>query len=213
LGWRQTVYVAGLIGLPWSFFWFFSPLRQEPVVPAGGYLKDEESVTESKINHSRGIGLVKDILSTPTFYAITCANFAYSWLTYVVMAWLPMYMRQELGVSGESLALSCVPYVATAIASPFLGMLASWVATGKDTDLWKARRTIGIIATMVPALGMLLFPRVPDTLWPLPLVVIAVALAVSTLASVSVMATLLDITGPQTSGLLYSIQDYHRGVE
>lgn len=212
MGWRRTVYATGFLGVPWLLLWWVSPLRREPrsMVQCA---KDIESThagveADAKLSNGSDRSVIYRILRTPTFYALVCAHFAHSWCTYVVMAWLPTYMRQELGVSGKSLSISCLPYIATAIAAPCLCMSASWlIQRDKDSDLWRARRCLGMAATLLPAAGMLLFPRIPISLWPLPLVVVGASLAFTTLASVSVLATPLDIAGPQTSGLLFSMSN------
>lgn len=210
IGWRSTCYVAGCLGIPWSLLWWLSPLRHEPGSVADGpqdkELQGEQA--EGKMKSVSGISLVKRILRTPAFYAVMCGHFAHSWMTLVSMAWLPTYMSQELGVSGESLSLTCLPYVVTAIAAPVLGMSATWlIQRGREVDLWQARRALGLAALLLPAVGMLIFPQVPASSWPLPLIVMAVSLACSTLVSVSVLATPLDIAGPQTSGLLFSMSN------
>lgn len=209
IGWRSTCYVAGCLGIPWSLLWWLSPLRHEPGSvandPQDKELQGDQAAGKTK--SASGISLVKRILRTPSFYAVVCGHFAHSWMNLVSMAWLPTYMSQELGVSGESLSLTCLPYIVTAIAAPVLGMSATWLIQRSKVDLWQARRSLGLAALLLPAVGMLIFPQVPASTWPLPLIVMAASLACSTLVSVSVLATPLDIAGPQTSGLLFSMSN------
>jgi len=208
LGWRLTVVIAGLLGLPWALLWSVSPIRREQLA-----LKVEDIEpckarpdADDKIGSAWGLGTLRSLLRAPPFYAVVTGHFAHSWMTYVVMAWLPMYMQQELGVSGESLSVSCLPYIATAISSPFMCMSAPLLMQ-RGFDLWRVRRLLGMGAFLVPAVCCLLFPLISAKLWPLPMLVIALALVFSTLISVSVLASILDIAGPQTSGLIFSISN------
>ena len=43
------------------------------------------------------------VLSTKPFLAVMAGNFAYNWASFVLMAWLPSYMSEELGFTGQTL--------------------------------------------------------------------------------------------------------------
>lgn len=197
--WEETIKVAGLLGLPWALMCQLVPDRRR-----GERLKlQEETLSDDSATISAfGAGLA--VVRVLPFWGIAAGCFAHNWMNYIVMSWLPMYLQEHLSVTGNALSMSCLPYIATALASPTLGSTATYLQR-RGVDLWKLRRGLALVGLLVPALGMLIFPRVPARLWPLPLLVVGLSLMCSTLTSVSVMASPLDIAGPNTSGVVYAI--------
>jgi len=214
-GWELSVIIAGLIGLPWSLSWYLFIGRGRQGMPASPEAEDlscsetsmvaDAEVGKGVAEKDVAVAGVREILRAPAFYAVASGHFVHSWMTYMVMAWLPLYMREEHGVSGDMLAMSCVPYAISAIASPFLGTSASNLMKRAELDLWASRRCLGLAALLVPAFGVFWFPQIPSSWWPLPLFSVGLALVFSTLVSVSVLATPLDIAGPRTSGTVFAM--------
>lgn len=202
-GWRLAVGIAGFMGLPWCALWILSsPFCRPAASPAS--LKQEDGDADAK--SPSGWVPYQEILSARPFQAVVCGHFAHNWAQTVVMSFLPMYLSQELHVPGKSLGVSCLPYIAMAMASPLAGALAENLLK-KRYDLWTVRRGMSIGALLVPALGLLVFPHIPEALWPLPLVCVTMVMAFSTWASSSVLASPLDIAGPKLSGTLFSISN------
>lgn len=191
-GWQLAVQVAGCIGLPWCLIWASSSVFQ--------------TSPEQKKQDRDSLQAVPygEIFAAKPFRAVLCGHFAHNWAGTVVMAWLPTYLRQELHVGGESLGIACLPYVAMALASPMAGLLASQMLKSR-WDVWLVRRIMATGGLLGPALGLLIFPRIPEEWWPLPMVCVALVMAFMTWASSSVLATPLDLAGPRLSGALFSI--------
>eukprot|EP00927_Polykrikos_kofoidii_P082392 TRINITY_DN8187_c0_g1_i1.p1 TRINITY_DN8187_c0_g1~~TRINITY_DN8187_c0_g1_i1.p1 ORF type:complete len:535 (+),score=69.95 TRINITY_DN8187_c0_g1_i1:28-1605(+) len=224
--WVLTVKVAAFLGFPWALLWFASPVSREEerpkdedseALPSGEACDAEESaVAEVEFDNLSTKETVADtatisaaaiaisVLRKLPFWGIAAGLFAHNWMNYIVMSWLPMYLRVELCISANALALSCLPYIATAIASPVLGKTASYLQRG-GMNLWKLRRLLACCGLLLPGVGMLIFPAISARFWPLPLVAVAISLMCSTLVSVSVQATILDIAGPRTSGVVFAL--------
>jgi len=192
-GWQLAVQVAGCLGVPWCFCWAFSSVFRS-------------SPENKKQAGPSGVAAVPfgEILAARPFRAVLAGIFAHNWAGSVVMAWLPTYLRQELHVGGKSLGIACLPYLAMACASPLAGSLALQLMKA-HWDLWLVRRTMSVGGLLCPALGLLIFPHIPEEWWPMPMVCVALVMAFTTWASSSVLASPLDLAGPRLSGVLYSI--------
>eukprot|EP00927_Polykrikos_kofoidii_P082393 TRINITY_DN8187_c0_g2_i1.p1 TRINITY_DN8187_c0_g2~~TRINITY_DN8187_c0_g2_i1.p1 ORF type:complete len:537 (+),score=68.11 TRINITY_DN8187_c0_g2_i1:53-1612(+) len=224
--WEMTIKVAGFLGCPWALLWFASPVSREEERPKDeatealpsdeasdakasvvadmefDKLSKQETVADTPTISGAGIAIF--VLRKLPFWGIAAGMFAHNWMNYIVMSWLPTYLRVELGISGDALSLSCLPYVATAIASPVLGKTAAYLKQG-GMDLWKLRRLLACCGLLLPGLGMLIFPAISVRFWPLPLVAVGVSLVCGTLVAVSVQASILDIAGPRTSGVMFAL--------
>lgn len=212
-GWRLAVAAPGLLFLPWCLLWACSPSRQAAPRQVSGATADKkdgadlEGVPPDAADAAPSGATVREVLRAGPFYGIAAGHFAHNWTHFVVLAWLPTYLSKELGISGDSLAISCLPYLATALASPCGGAVSSWLLQRRGWSLWRVRQTLGLVGLLGPALGAALFPHVPASLWPLALLVIASMLALSTFVFSSVLAGPLDIAGPKTSGMLFSMSN------
>eukprot|EP00929_Paragymnodinium_shiwhaense_P089104 TRINITY_DN4933_c0_g1_i5.p1 TRINITY_DN4933_c0_g1~~TRINITY_DN4933_c0_g1_i5.p1 ORF type:complete len:412 (-),score=29.53 TRINITY_DN4933_c0_g1_i5:571-1806(-) len=121
-GWELAVRASALLAIPWSVLWVFSPMMLDDA----RVLKDADPLA-IKEPRPDSVGLMMSILRAPPFYGVMSGHFAHSWMSYVVMAWLPTYLHLELGASGGSLALSCMPLDAmTSGATGVWWSLPSW---------------------------------------------------------------------------------------
>lgn len=202
-GWQATFRATSSLAVPWTVLWLSSPMMRDSRESTTA--KDEAEPHST--NQGPAMAIVLSILRTPAFYGVMCGHFAHAWMTYVMMAWLPTYLHDEFGIQGGSLALSCLPYVATAVASPVLGIGAPLLLRRVGFDLWASRRLLGLGGLLLPAAAIFVLPHVRKEQWPLPLVYVTLCLAFATLTSVSVLATPLDIAGPKTSGIMFSMSN------
>jgi len=198
-GWQITIVIAGWLGIPWCILWFLSPCRHKQP-PKDSCPEDSTDKQSASL-----LSVLGQILRARPFYAIAAGHFSHNWTSFALMAWLPTYLRDALEVRGDSMAVSCLPYLGMAVASPMGGAITNKLLSKGDRDLWQVRRLMGAIGLLGPAFCIALFPLVSAVLWPLPLIIITLALIVSTLVPSSVLAGPLDIAGPRVSGTLFAV--------
>lgn len=189
-GWRLAILAAGVPGFPWCLAWATSKLFKCSTIA-------EATAQAEPVDY-------ETIMAAKPFRAIVCGHFAHNWASIIVMAWLPMYLSEELELDGAYLSLACMPYLLMVVTSPIAGIVAA-AAIKSGTDLWKVRSVMGVIGLIGPAIGLLIFPRIPTHLWQVALMCISVTMALTTCVSASVHASILDICGPMNSGAVFSI--------
>jgi sugar phosphate permease len=52
-----------------------------------------------------------DFISHGALWSIYIAHFAMNWSNYIIMQWLPTYLKRSLGGNDSSLSLTAVPYL------------------------------------------------------------------------------------------------------
>lgn len=194
-GWRLPVTVAGDLGFPWCLMWRCSSIFRQNL---------SRPVSRGQEKMPSFWKCFRMIISARPFQALVCAHFAHNWTNAVVMAWLPTYFSKELRIPAESLGLSCLPFVIMTLGAPLFGMLAELLLQN-HWEVWKVRRFMAVGALLIPAIGLWVFPQIPGTSWPMPLVCITIVMGFTTCASSSVLASPLDLAGPKFSGMLFSI--------
>jgi sugar phosphate permease len=203
-GWRLAVQIAGLLGLPWCLLWVASTVYGVPAVQHKDQAHPECDKSGGSEKQAAPAVPYRAILAAWPFRALVCGHFAHNWANAVVLAWLPTYLSQQLHVSGKYLGVSCLPYLAMAGASPLAGELAERLLR-RRWDLWAVRRALGAGGLLCPALGLLIFPHIPEECWPGAVACVSLVMAFTTWVHSSVLASPLDLAGPRLSGTLFSI--------
>lgn len=189
-GWRLAIFAAGLPGLPWCIAWAMTKVFRNSTV---AHAHDDKKIVD-----------FETILSTKPFHGIVAGHFAHNWASIIVMAWLPSYLSEVLNLEGAYLSLACMPYLLMVVASPVAGLAAAALLK-RGMTLWTVRCIMGLIGLLGPAVGLLIFPRIPPHLWQLALLCISLTMALSTCVSASVQPSILDICGPLSSGAVFAV--------
>lgn len=149
-GWPWAFYAFGILGLLWVLAW----LWYTRTLASGGRVQAfrQESGTVQKV------GLLR-LLQSKAVWAIVCAHFAANWTTYVLLAWLPTYVTNGLGVAYEIVGV----YAMVPSIMGFVGLLVSgWIADSLITsgmNLTRVRKLMTAVGLggMGLALGMVGF--------------------------------------------------------
>ncbi|MBX9929662.1 MAG: ACS family MFS transporter [Gemmatimonadaceae bacterium] len=96
-GWPVPFYAFGLVGFVWAAWWFAR-------VPEGRGTPEEGAPGDARaIPWGR-------LLRTPAVWAIIVAHFANNWSLYVLLAWMPSYLKSTFAVSvADAGVLSALP--------------------------------------------------------------------------------------------------------
>lgn len=147
-GWRPMFVVFGLMTLLWLVPWWAR--RGEVDGPAAA----------SEIS---AVGYAR-LLRTPSLWALSIYHFSGTYVLYFVIAWLPLYLVKVRGYDiGDMALLTAFFYVGQALGAAFSGGVGDWfIARGRSASA--VRRTIGLVASAVSAMGILAVAQTDTTL-------------------------------------------------
>lgn len=111
-GWPAPFYVFGAMGLVWALIWFTR------VSGGNGPEESAASVARVAIPWRR-------ILRLPAVWVIVFNHFCYNWSSYVLLAWLPSYLKSTFGVSLVNAGVySAAPWLASFMTANAAGHVA-----------------------------------------------------------------------------------------
>ena len=101
-GWEAIFYLFGALGIIFAVFWLkliYETPREHPQIS-----KEELALIEadkSDTHQTEGVP-VKKILKNKAVWALIINHFCSNWIFYVLLAWLPSYFSDALGVDVKS---------------------------------------------------------------------------------------------------------------
>ena len=111
MGWRNTFYVLGLVGLAWVALWLWL-YQSKDVVP-----------TEKKES-----GSWLTIAGSSNFWFLMLMYYCYACGVFFFISWLPKYLHQGRGIPQEELAYSAaLPFMLAAVGCLFGGSISDWL--------------------------------------------------------------------------------------
>jgi ACS family sodium-dependent inorganic phosphate cotransporter len=133
-GWPVPFYAFGVIGLAWAAVWF-------TCVGARGNTELQALTEKPAVPWRR-------ILTLPPVWAIVITNSCFNWSFYLLLAWLPSYLKRTYGVSIVNAGLlSAAPWLTSFLMSNVAGYLADWMlrAGRSATFVRKLMQTVGLV--------------------------------------------------------------------
>ncbi|MEO7962912.1 MAG: ACS family MFS transporter [Gemmatimonadaceae bacterium] len=147
-GWPNPFYVFGAMGLVWAIFWFRS-------VGSGRGVEEEVTTASREIPW-------KKLVRTPAIWAIVSNHFCHNWSLYVLLAWLPSYLKATFGLTLASAGLlSAAPPLTAFVSANAAGILADHLlASGRNRSfVRKLMQSIGLFGS---AAFLLMVPLAPS---------------------------------------------------
>lgn len=158
-GWEWAFYLFGLVGFVWFVPWWFlvhaSP-AQHPTISAEERVLLEAEISERGDEPLPSIGI---FLKSKAVWAIVVAHFCNNWSLYILITWLPTFVREGLGVPFESVGwLTMIPHVSSFVFINVAGQVADrMLASGMPVvRVRKIMQTIGCFGTAGQPLRRLL---------------------------------------------------------
>ena len=149
-GWEWAFYLFGLVGFVWFVPWWFlvhaSP-AQHPTISAEERVLLEAEIPERGDEPLPSIGI---FLKSKAVWAIVVAHFCNNWSLYILITWLPTFVREGLGVPFESVGwLTMIPHVSSFVFINVAGQVADrMLASGMPVvRVRKIMQTIGCFGT------------------------------------------------------------------
>lgn len=131
---------------------------------------------------------------------LTWCHVAVNWGFFILQAWLPVYLAQEVGLGKLAGAGAALPWALTAVCAFSSGKAADWLLqNGWDTP--SVRRLMMAIATLGPALSLVALPLM------LPLVSAALGPTLSQLVVLVLLMSALGLQAVSVAGFHAYVQD------
>ncbi len=147
-GWRVVFYAYGAAGVVWWFFWWWKTTD----LPS-----EHPTIRETEVAHIRsGLPEVAKAAAVPwrllfskvPVWALIINHFCANWGFYVMLAWLPTYFNEGLGVNIREVGVySFLPYVAMFVMANIAAQIADrMIARGVSvTATRNIMQTIGMV--------------------------------------------------------------------
>ncbi|WP_374572266.1 MFS transporter [Phenylobacterium sp.] len=149
-GWQSVFFLFGALGLGWVLAWWrFAPASPpEPVAGAATAVGKPPW------------GL---FLASPAVWALVLNHFCSNWGLYLVLAWLPSYLRdtRHLGLEAAG-ALSALPWIAMVLAV-HAGAWLSDLLVGRNVNLTFVRKLMQVSGLVSGAIVLLALPHADST--------------------------------------------------
>jgi ACS family sodium-dependent inorganic phosphate cotransporter len=149
-GWPLSFYVFGAIGLVWAALWIArvhnSPADDRRVGAAERALLERQTADAS----TRSPTPWQKLLTKPSIIAIFIGHFCNNWGLYFLLAWLPSYFRDALGLSVANASISA--------AAPWLAAFVTGNASAALADRAIARGVrLSLVRKLTMGVGLLSF--------------------------------------------------------
>jgi len=157
MGWRNTFYVLGLVGLAWVALWLWL-YQSKDVVP-----------TEKKES-----GSWLTIAGSSNFWFLMLMYYCYACGVFFFISWLPKYLHQGRGIPQEELAYSAaLPFMLAAVGCLFGGSIRDWLV--KRIGITWGRRVVPLTGLSLSGIVMLMATFTEN----LPVMVVLLALGLA----------------------------------
>jgi len=158
-GWEYIFYWFAGIGGVWSVFWLIfgaSSAEGSRFITADelAYIKSHQRSSAPKEQDPW-----RSLLRSSAVWSVIINAFCGNWGFYILLAWLPTYMEEELNFNlKQSGFLSETPYIANVVVGIFIGLVTDALVR-RGAPLLFLRKLNHCIGTLVPALlfGFLCF--------------------------------------------------------
>jgi MFS transporter, ACS family, solute carrier family 17 (sodium-dependent inorganic phosphate cotransporter), other len=148
--WSAAFLVFGAVGLAWAIPWF-KVVRDDPMADST-LSTPERAFLRKHLSADRSDAAVpwRAMLASRSTWSLFGAQFATTWTTYVLLSWLPSYLRdvQHLSSSGAGLS-AALPWLAMAVVSNSAAFVSDG-AIRKGLPVTRARhmfQAIGLVGS------------------------------------------------------------------
>jgi len=151
-GWPIVFYAFGALGFLWAIFWFWRVVDSPGSHPkiSEQELKELADCVDSEDQNNPFPW--KRLLSEKAVWAVIINQFCSNWTIYMLLAWLPSYFHDALGISLTSASVYAIaPWITAFIFVNFAGWLAdSLLKSGWSVvSVRKLMQSIGLLGPTV----------------------------------------------------------------
>jgi ACS family sodium-dependent inorganic phosphate cotransporter len=201
--WPSAFYLFGVVGLVWCVVWFAMASDRPDLDPRVTPAERALLAREAEPVASERDGSWRALLKHRAAWALFAAHFANTWTLYVLLSWLPSYLREVQHMSIGAAGIWS--------AGPWLSMFLMMYAGAAVTE-WVIRRTssVAVARKLMQAMGLLGSGAMLLSVQALPLsptlvlTVLCVATGLLGLGWTGFSANYLDIA-PRHSAMLFAV--------
>lgn len=160
--WPLMFYLFGGSGLAWcaaATAGRAACASDESESPAASELRDTLIASSPPPPHVLSRDLVRQLACCQPLWAVCAAHFGQNWTNYLLAAWLPTYLHEQLGMPTAILGAAAVPFAANAVSGMVLGYIADG-AVRRGTPTITVRRLATSVGLLGPAACHLAFMNV-----------------------------------------------------
>jgi ACS family sodium-dependent inorganic phosphate cotransporter len=201
--WPSAFYVFGVIGLVWCVVWFAFARDRPDLDPHLSPHERELLAREAEPARTGQDGSWRELLKYPAAWALFVAHFANTWTLYVLLSWLPSYLREVQHMSiGAAGIWSAGPWMSMFLMMYVGAAFTEWVIrrTGSVAGARKLVQAIGLLGSGALLLSVQFLPLSPAIV----LTVLCVATGLLGLGWSGFSANYLDIA-PRHSAMLFAL--------
>ena len=175
-GWRAMFFIFAAMGAAYACLWHRYTKEAPAVAP---FLSSTSSITSSAPSLGTGaapgspkvkasgaahpalacvpeemraaVGVALTILRTPACIVLFICNFCLGYGQYVMLGWLPTYMHEVHGMTGDSLSLTMLPYVIMALTGPASGALVDHLVATRGYRPLRVRKLVNTASQQLPS--------------------------------------------------------------
>jgi len=144
VNWQFSFYLYGLIGFVWFIWWIYLAADYPEKIEENcifNYISKEEIEKiriNNKLTETEARFPILSFLSCRHVWAIICTHFSANWGFYILLTWLPSYMKDELHFDLSHAGIVSV--------LPFLDMFVIKFFSGKLADILISRHILSATA-------------------------------------------------------------------
>uniref|UniRef100_A0A915PWW6 Major facilitator superfamily (MFS) profile domain-containing protein n=1 Tax=Setaria digitata TaxID=48799 RepID=A0A915PWW6_9BILA len=194
LKWEYPFYALGVFGLYWCILWAKTDMHLQPPT-------DHHLLFQKMRNPLRWWNR---FVTLPPLIAIYFAHFCMNWNAYIIMHWLPTYLRVAFHADNMAVTLAALPYFVNSLCGIATGYLVDDLVNTKKVTLLRARIYVTVLGLIIPALLLIAFAFVKN----LFLAVLLISLSMGALAmnSAGHLSNHADVA-PKYAGITFAISN------
>ncbi|VDN04059.1 unnamed protein product [Thelazia callipaeda] len=194
LKWEYSFHIFGIIGICWCILW----IRTDTKLP----LPNHHHLLFQKLRNP--LNRWDRFFTLPPLTAIYVAHFCMNWNAYIIMHWLPTYLRVTFRADPAEISLAALPYLANSLFAIATGHLVDKMVNEKKTSLLYARICCTTLGLAVPALLLIGFAFVTSLLP--AILMVSLSMGALALNSAGHLSNHADVA-PKYAGITFAISN------
>ncbi|KAF6017556.1 hypothetical protein EB796_024161 [Bugula neritina] len=197
LHWEWMFYTFGALGFIWCTLWLMLYIDVNPNLLE---YEEEEPVKVSLDSLSHW----KQFIQHWPLWALYIAHFTMNWSNYIIMHWLPTYMKSSLKAEHKDIMYTAAPYILNSIIGVAAGHVADKLISQYRWPILKVRRLMTGIGLIGPGIFMLWFSNIDHL--KLALLCVTVSMGLSACNSAGHLSNHADVA-PHFAGTTFAISN------
>ncbi|MFH4978647.1 hypothetical protein AB6A40_005356 [Gnathostoma spinigerum] len=196
LYWKVNFYVFGCLGLYWCLLWNNSNVGLNSSSSSDSVLLLHKVKSPFR-SWDRFIRL-------SPLLAIYVAHFCMNWTAYVIMHWLPTYLRLVFSADPSAISLAALPYVINTVMSIGTGHAVDSMLNSGRISLRNARIYSTVLGLVLPAAFLVAFAFVKNVY--LAIILISMSMGALAFNAAGHLSNHVDVA-PKFSGITFAISN------